>query len=138
MAKRQQELDRGVVRMLAREGQPSRDPVSNSTIVRLDDAAISGGGHVLFSAQILTASGQAGTGLYLWDPARGTMLVTCTGDELKASGSKSFIVLMMYTGPSKPERSRRMGVPVRFSYSDKACRHIPQGEMGRLLLPLIE
>lgn len=101
----------GQLQLLAREGQFSADPVSNARIVRLGEAAISGGGHVLFSADILTSAGQPGTGLFLWDPDRGTMLVTCTGDALKTSGSRKKTVKSVdFTAGSGGQDGRPMSI----------------------------
>lgn len=82
----------GSLRLLAREGETSADPVSGMRIIRLDGAAISGGGHVLYSADVMNSAGQAGTALFLWHPDRGTLFVTGSGDALKTSGSKKKVV----------------------------------------------
>jgi len=62
------------------------------------------------------------TNSYYLEP-RSSALLNANGSKLPAA----FIIIIF---PCCPERMRRMGWLKRDSYSSRACRHMPQGEMG--------
>ena len=49
---------------------------------------------------------------------------------VNANGSKELALLITCTLPSIPPSISRIGCLVRISYSNNACRHIPQGKIG--------